>query len=125
VKSIIESDPIKSELLALLGTDNLDNVFDGSVYSSGLRMLGSRKPTAKDKDPAWVTDKFYQVVDEDFEVVDLTLDDDEDVFLDVLADCSIFNLAGDDVTRIAAPVTAVSSAATLAPSQTHAAALVP
>ncbi|KAI8842175.1 hypothetical protein BJ741DRAFT_705046 [Chytriomyces cf. hyalinus JEL632] len=109
VKNIIESDPIKSELLALLGTDNLDKVFDGSVYSSGLRMLGSRKPTAKDKDPAWVTDKFYQVVDEDFEV-DLTLDNDEDVFLDVLADCSIFNLAGDDVTRIAAPVAAVSSA---------------
>ncbi|KAJ3235304.1 hypothetical protein HDU81_000655 [Chytriomyces hyalinus] len=115
VKNIIESDPIRSELLSSLGTDTFDNVFDGSVYSSGLRMLGSLKLAAKDKDPSWVTDKFYQAVDECFEVFDLTLDDDEDDFLDVVQDCSIFNLAGDKVTRIAAPAALDSSSAEATP----------
>ncbi|KAJ3220617.1 hypothetical protein HDU81_011290, partial [Chytriomyces hyalinus] len=63
VRTVIETNPIKSELLALLGAVNFDNVFDASVYSSSLRMLGSYK--VKDKDPDWVCHKFYQMVDED------------------------------------------------------------
>ncbi|KAJ3243168.1 hypothetical protein HDU78_000787 [Chytriomyces hyalinus] len=63
VRTVIETDPIKSDLLALLGAVNFDNVFDASVYSSGLRMLGSYK--VKVKDPDWVHHKFYQMVDED------------------------------------------------------------
>ncbi|KAI8827901.1 hypothetical protein BJ741DRAFT_628304 [Chytriomyces cf. hyalinus JEL632] len=99
VRTFIEADPVKSELLAILGTVNFDTVFDASVYSSGLRMLGSHK--GKDKDPDWVHQKFYQMIDEDCELIDLTLDDEPDVLLDVLEDACIFNLQNLPVTNFA------------------------
>ncbi|KAI8820318.1 hypothetical protein BJ741DRAFT_134505 [Chytriomyces cf. hyalinus JEL632] len=117
VEKAVQTQPIKAELLAVLGMDNFDKVFDGSVHASGLRMLRSRKPADKDKDPEWVPGKIYQVVDGDFEVNDLTLDDDLEVFIEVLVDCSIFNLNGNPVTRIAETPSASASSSSSSSAQ--------
>ncbi|KAJ3235387.1 hypothetical protein HDU78_005238 [Chytriomyces hyalinus] len=89
VKNIIESEALKSELLTLLGRDNLDKVFDPST-SLGYACweVASWLPrTRTQHGPLTSFTRGWTLI------------------------LSIFNLAEDNVTRIAPPVTAVSSEA--------------
>ncbi|KAJ3018114.1 UNVERIFIED_CONTAM: hypothetical protein HDU68_011308 [Siphonaria sp. JEL0065] len=82
--------------LQISDAQEIANVFDESVYKSGLRMLGSWKPSGKrDKDPDWVhRHKTYMYLDADYEPIDLYVEDDEDFAVEILGKCSIINLDG-------------------------------
>ncbi|KAI8819775.1 hypothetical protein BJ741DRAFT_639797 [Chytriomyces cf. hyalinus JEL632] len=104
VEKAVQTQPIKAELLGVLGMDNFDKVFDGSVYASGLRMLRSRKPADKDKDPAWVT------VQDSPDLNDLSLDDN-------LETAVFSSLNGNPVTRIAESPSASASSSSSSSAQ--------
>ncbi|TPX30184.1 hypothetical protein SmJEL517_g06195 [Synchytrium microbalum] len=90
-KSLLET--LRKALMARLPELDTENIFDGLMYNSGLRMLGSCKPDRMNNDPDWVQarHKYYHPLDEDCEPLYLEAMEEEDA-LTLLKDISILIL---------------------------------
>ncbi|TPX30276.1 hypothetical protein SmJEL517_g06127 [Synchytrium microbalum] len=87
--------------------------FDKSVYSSGLRMLGSMKPLHKSShDEPATAPKIYHLLDDDCEPVSLLNDDSTEAKIAILMQMSIFNLDGAELYQPGTETAVASSSST-------------